>query len=68
MYARVAYEQLYPGINLDFYLRGGHVEYDWVIEPGANPRRIQLSLSDTGRVDASIDREAIFTSLGCRSQ
>jgi hypothetical protein len=35
-FAKVRYAQLYPGIDLIFYFRGGQLEYDLVGFPGAN--------------------------------
>lgn len=48
-YARVVYRGVYPGIDLIYHgssdknLSGGHVEYDYVVAPGANPRAIRLA-------------------------
>lgn len=47
-YARVEYQNVYPGINLVYYGAQGHLEYDWILRPGSNPARIQLRI-DGGR-------------------
>ena len=44
-YARVRYRNLYPGIDLVFYGRNGHLEYDFVVAPSADPGKIRLRLS-----------------------
>ena len=36
-FARVRYENIYPGINLVFYGNQGHLEYDFQVAPGADP-------------------------------
>lgn len=41
-FARVQYRGLYPGVDLAFYGSQGHLEYDFVVAPGANPKAIQL--------------------------
>ena len=41
-YARVGYEDVYSGIDLDFRGTGSAVEYDFVIEPGADPGMIGM--------------------------
>ena len=41
-FARVRYENVYPGINLVFYGNQGHLEYDFQIAPGADPTQAQL--------------------------
>jgi hypothetical protein len=55
-YAKVEYQQVYSGIDLDYYGSGQGLEYDFVVVPGADPRVIhmgfsgadQLSLNDQG--------------------
>ncbi len=42
-YARVEYQEVYPGINLIFYGNQRQLEYDFVISPGADPGAITLS-------------------------
>lgn len=44
-FARVRYLAPFPGINLDVYWSGGEVEYDWIVEPGADPSLICFSFS-----------------------
>jgi hypothetical protein len=46
-YARVRYQEVYPGVDLVYYGRQGQLEYDFVVAPGADPRAIGL---DVGRV------------------
>src|SRR5215831_1435180 len=41
-YARVQYGDLYPGIDAMFYGNSRRLEYDFVVSPGANPRKIAL--------------------------
>jgi uncharacterized repeat protein (TIGR01451 family) len=41
-FARVRYENIYPGINLVFYGNQGQLEYDFQVAPGADPWRAQL--------------------------
>ncbi len=42
--ARVAYQGVYPGIDLTCYGTAGQLEYDWDIAPGAAPRLINFAL------------------------
>lgn len=37
IYSKVEYRVLYPGIDAPYYGRGGQLEYDLVVSPGANP-------------------------------
>ncbi|PLS76491.1 MAG: hypothetical protein CYG61_01665 [Actinobacteria bacterium] len=43
-YAKVAYRDLYPGIDLVLYGKGADLEYDFVVAPGADPARITLAV------------------------
>lgn len=43
-YASVSYRQLYPGVDLRFYGNQGRLEYDFVVAPGADYRKIALDL------------------------
>ena len=56
-YARIAWRNVYPGIDLILYGRERQVEYDWVIAPGADPRRIRVKFSGARgmRLDPSGD-------------
>ncbi len=42
-YAQVKYDQIYPGIDLIYYGRQHQLEYDFIIEPGADPQAIHLA-------------------------
>jgi hypothetical protein len=52
-YGRVAYRDVYPGIDLVFYSRAGRLEYDFDVRPGADEGAIQLAFD--GMDEASID-------------
>ena len=50
-YAKVKYEDVYPGIDLVYY--GTHrrqLEWDFVIAPGADPRSIRLGIEGAGKM------------------
>jgi len=56
-FARVRYEDVYPGVNLEYYGSHQQLEYDFVVSPGADPRAIALEIK-TGsshplRIDSS---------------
>lgn len=42
LFGRVRYESLYPGIDVDFRLAGGFVEYDLLVAPGASVEAVRL--------------------------
>jgi hypothetical protein len=41
-FARVRYQQVYPGIDVVYYGTQNQLEYDFVLAPGANPDAIRL--------------------------
>ena len=43
-FAKVQYSGVFPGIDLVYYGNSGHLEYDFVVSPGADPRSIHLNL------------------------
>ena len=54
IYARVAYESVYPGIDLVFYGNQRQLEHDYVLAPGTDPRTIRFAFEGADRVE--IDR------------
>jgi hypothetical protein len=44
-YAKVTYENVYPGVDLVYYgTQGGQLEYDFVVSPGADAKAIGLEI------------------------
>ena len=54
LYRRVKYEGIYPGIDLVYSEKGGRLEYDFVVAPGADPKKIQLAFQEVDRL--SVDQ------------
>ena len=48
-YSRVKYQDVYPGIDLVYYGNQGHLEYDFVVSPGADPRAIAFEIDGADR-------------------
>lgn len=46
-YAKVKYEQVYPGIDLVYYGNQQQLEYDFIVQPGADPKTIRLAFAGT---------------------
>jgi hypothetical protein len=54
LYAQVAYQGVYPGVDLVYYgTQGGELEYDFVVAPGADPNAIALGVDAAGQKDHS---------------
>lgn len=54
-YAKVTYQNVYPGVDLVYYGNQRQLEYDFIVAPGADPNLIALGFDDTER--AEIDEE-----------
>ena len=54
-FGRVRYRGLYPGIDLVYYGHDGDLEYDWVVGPGADPRKIRMAFEGRMRIDSRGD-------------
>ncbi len=50
-FARVRYENVYPGINLVFYGNEGHLEYDFQVAPSADPSQAELEFSRAAKLE-----------------
>ena len=68
-FARLRYQQLYPGIDLLFYGKGPRLEYDFEVTPGADPGQIawsfsgvdQLRLDERGDLHVAVNgRQLVF--------
>jgi uncharacterized repeat protein (TIGR01451 family) len=52
-YAGVRYHDVYPGVDLAYYGNAQQLEYDFIVQPGADPRRIAIAFRGARRI--SID-------------
>jgi hypothetical protein len=52
-YARVHYRSIYPGIDVVYYGNQGRLEYDFLLDPHADPARIAISFRGASKL--SID-------------
>ena len=50
-FARVRYENVYPGINLLFYGNQGRLEYDFQVAPGSDPAQAELEFNGAKQLE-----------------
>jgi hypothetical protein len=60
MYAKVKYKSVYSGIDLVYYGNQRQLEYDFVVAPGADPRRIQLGVCGARKISRSEDGDLVL--------
>ena len=63
-YAKVRYEQVYPGIDLVYYGNQRQLEYDFVVGPGADPARIRLKLAGARKMSVDGQGQLVVQTAG----
>ncbi len=67
-YARVTYQNVYPGISLSYYDGGAGLEYDFILAAHADPSRIRLRISGADKLSLAADTLEIHTLAGTIQQ
>ena len=63
-YARVRYQGVYPGIDLVYYGNQRQLEYDFVLNPGADPGAIALRIGGAQRASISSVGDLVLDTSG----
>ena len=64
LYAKVRYEGVYPGIDLVYYGNQHQLEYDFVVAPGADPKRIMLDFRGAQMIEIDTGGELVLRAAG----
>src|SRR5439155_9537608 len=59
-YAKVHYQEVYPGIDLVYYRKQRQLEYDLVVRPGADPSTITLRLTGADKVEVDVQGDLVL--------
>jgi len=51
---------VYAGIDMRYYLEGGRLRYDWVVEPGGDPSQIVFGLEGSERTYIDSEGRLVF--------
>lgn len=51
----VRYQSVYDGVDLEFYSREGELEFDFLLEPGADAAQVVLHFDGTDELEATAD-------------
>src|SRR3569833_1024061 len=62
--ASVAYKELYPGISASFYGNGEELEYDFVVNPGADPAQIGVAFTGAASMSQTDHGDLLLRSAG----
>src|SRR6267378_1512436 len=63
-YARVHYRDVYPGIDLVYYGNQRQLEYDFVVAPGADPKKIVLGFKGVDKLQIDARGELVLHAAG----
>ena len=60
-YAKVQYQDAYPGIALAYYGNQGKLEYDFIVAPGADPNQIKLAFEGASDIKVADSGDLLLT-------
>jgi hypothetical protein len=60
-YGKVRYKNVYPGIDLVYYGNHRQLEYDFEIQPAADPRQIQFAIQGASRIEVNAEGDLVLT-------
>ncbi len=63
-FGRVRYRNVYPGIDVVFYGNSRKLEYDFVLQPGADPAKIRLAFDGADRMGIDSEEGDLFLAIG----
>jgi hypothetical protein len=53
-------KEVYAGIDMRYYLEGGRLRYDWVVEPGGDPSQIVFGLEGSEKTYIDSEGRLVF--------
>jgi hypothetical protein len=59
-FKKVKYQGVYPGVDLVYHGNQGSLEYDFIVEPGADPDQIRLSAEGADKVELSPEGDLLI--------
>jgi hypothetical protein len=59
-YSKVAYEGVYPGVDLVYYGNQRQLEYDFVLAPGVDPHTIKLAFKGASQIEINPAGELVL--------
>jgi hypothetical protein len=63
-YAKVHYHNVYPGIDLLYYGNQRELEYDFVVAPGADPKKIVLGFKGADKLEIDAEGDLVLHAPG----
>ena len=63
-YTKVHYREVYPGVDLVYHGNQRQLEYDFVVAPGADPRKIVLGFKGADKLEIDAQSELVLHASG----
>lgn len=63
-YARVQYQEVYPGVDMVYYGNHSQLEYDLIVAPGIDPQTIILSYEGVSQLKVSAEGDLVLATAG----
>ncbi len=63
-YAKVRYGEVYPGIDLVYYGNQRQLEYDFIVTPGADPKKIVLGFKGAEKLEIDAQGDLVLHAGG----
>jgi len=63
-YAKVQYRNVYPGVDLVYYGNQRQLEYDFVVAPGADPKKIALRFRGADKLEIDVEGNLVLRTAG----
>src|SRR5258706_9365591 len=63
-YAKVHYRDVYPGVDLVYYGNQRQLEYDFVVAPGADPKKIVLGFKGAHKLEIDAQGDLVLHAAG----
>lgn len=63
-FAKVKYDQVYPGIDLVYYGNQRQLEYDFVVAPGVDPNKIKLGFIGADEIKLADNGDLVLMAKG----
>ena len=63
-FKKIVYRKIYPGIDLTYYEKFGHLKYDFIIQPRHHPKNIQIQYNGLNKIYLKAGHLVLETSLG----
>jgi hypothetical protein len=60
-FGRVRYEHVYPGVDVVFYGNQGQLEYDFIVDPGADPGLIRMEIAGADSISVVEDGDLVVS-------